>query len=244
MVRPVTAVACYYKSPIASSAPLPKEKGWNLGRKYAVGMLFLEIRIDLGRSQSSHRHRRAGKETLTLVGWRDVPINTKVLGEIALATLPRIEQVFVNAPPGWVMKDLDRRLYIARRRIPAHSRRTVLYCQPLQSGHRLQRALSGRRSAAPLSGSGGYPSAIGDLRLPPAFLHQHSENRAGRWPNRSAPAYPQRRDQYHQWQPAVGAGPRLQIQLAAAAGSKALPVLPLIPIKLVDCLYCKSICFF
>ena len=33
-----------------------------------------------------------------LVGWRKVPIDTSVLGELALARLPRIEQVFVAGP--------------------------------------------------------------------------------------------------------------------------------------------------
>lgn len=45
------------------------------------------------------------KETLSLVGWRKVPVDTNVLGTIAKASLPSIEQVFVNAPPGWVDKD-------------------------------------------------------------------------------------------------------------------------------------------
>ncbi|MBP8125945.1 MAG: glutamate synthase large subunit, partial [Aeromonadaceae bacterium] len=84
-----------------------EEKGWNLGRKYAVGMLFLNPDPILAEASRRIVTEELEKETLTLVGWRDVPINTKVLGEIALATLPRIEQVFVNAPPGWVMKDLD-----------------------------------------------------------------------------------------------------------------------------------------
>ncbi|MDR8460007.1 hypothetical protein FPK42_26085, partial [Acinetobacter baumannii] len=39
------------------------------------------------------------------------------LGEIALSSLPRIEQIFVNAPAGWRPRDMERRLFIARRRI-------------------------------------------------------------------------------------------------------------------------------
>src|SRR5690606_39933307 len=34
---------------------------------------------------------------LTLVGWREVPVDTSVLGRLALERLPRIEQVFVSA---------------------------------------------------------------------------------------------------------------------------------------------------
>ncbi len=57
------------------------------------------------------------QETLSIVGWRDVPTNEGVLGEIALSSLPRIEQIFVNAPAGWRPRDMERRLFIARRRI-------------------------------------------------------------------------------------------------------------------------------
>lgn len=57
------------------------------------------------------------RETLSIVGWRNVPTNEGVLGEIALSSLPRIEQIFVNAPAGWRPRDMERRLFIARRRI-------------------------------------------------------------------------------------------------------------------------------
>jgi len=53
---------------------------------------------------------------LTIVGWRAVPIDTKMCGEMALKSLPVIEQVFVQAPPGWTKEDFERRLFIARRR--------------------------------------------------------------------------------------------------------------------------------
>lgn len=45
------------------------------------------------------------------------PLTEGVLGEIALSSLPRIEQIFVNAPAGWRPRDMERRLFIARRRI-------------------------------------------------------------------------------------------------------------------------------
>ncbi len=96
---------------------LAETAGWNLSRRYAVGMLFLSP--DPVRAAHSRRivEQELARETLSLVGWRSVPINPRVLDASALSSLPRIEQVFVNAPPGWVMKDLDRRLYVARRRI-------------------------------------------------------------------------------------------------------------------------------
>jgi glutamate synthase (NADPH) large chain len=101
-----------------SSAWSRKSAAGALAKNYAVGMLFL--------SQRRRQKRRASRriveeelqnETLSVVGWRDVPTNPDVLGEIALSSLPRIEQIFVNAPAGWRPRDMERRLFMARRRI-------------------------------------------------------------------------------------------------------------------------------
>jgi glutamate synthase (NADPH/NADH) large chain len=39
-----------------------------------------------------------------------------MLGPIAVEQLPGFEHIFVSAPAGWRSKDLERRLYVARRR--------------------------------------------------------------------------------------------------------------------------------
>jgi glutamate synthase (NADPH/NADH) large chain len=53
---------------------------------------------------------------LEVAGWRIVPTDPSVCGEQALQTLPRIEQVFVNAPAGMQRGRFNRRLFLARRR--------------------------------------------------------------------------------------------------------------------------------
>jgi glutamate synthase (ferredoxin) len=77
-----------------------------------VGMLLLpveETRAEglLERCLQSH--------DFTVLGWRDVPIRTEFLGEIALSTMPKIRQVMVvdadHAEPG----TMERRLYLARK---------------------------------------------------------------------------------------------------------------------------------
>ncbi|MGF1720014.1 glutamate synthase large subunit [Vibrio kyushuensis] len=96
---------------------IAEELGFKLSRQYAVGMIFF--------SQDSAKAQRAqeiinselAKETLTVAGWRNVPTNSDVLGPIAVDSLPNIQQVFVSAPAGWRERDIERRLYIARRRI-------------------------------------------------------------------------------------------------------------------------------
>jgi glutamate synthase (NADPH/NADH) large chain len=93
------------------------ENGWHLGKNYAVGMLFLNADDTLASQARKVINDEVEKETLTLVGWRVVPTEPCMLGPIALKQLPKFEQVFVSAPEGWRPKDLERRLYIARRRI-------------------------------------------------------------------------------------------------------------------------------
>ncbi len=93
------------------------ENGWHLGKNYAVGMMFLNADDTLASQARKVINDELEKETLTLVGWREVPTDPGMLGPIALKQLPKFEQVFVSAPEGWRPKDLERRLYIARRRI-------------------------------------------------------------------------------------------------------------------------------
>ncbi|RZQ52257.1 glutamate synthase large subunit [Pseudoalteromonas phenolica] len=96
---------------------IASENGWHLGKNYAVGMLFLNTDETLASQARKVINEELEKETLTLVGWRVVPTEPGMLGPIALKQLPKFEQVFVSAPEGWRPKDLERRLYIARRRI-------------------------------------------------------------------------------------------------------------------------------
>ncbi|MCB1757625.1 MAG: glutamate synthase large subunit, partial [Gammaproteobacteria bacterium] len=53
---------------------------------------------------------------LEVGGWRKVPVNPDALGEEARASMPQIEQVFINAPYDMDHKALNRHLYVARRR--------------------------------------------------------------------------------------------------------------------------------
>jgi len=84
----------------------------------AVGMIFLP-RADFGAQERC----RAIVETEILhfgyriYGWRQVPVNTSVLGEKANATRPEIEQIMVANTTGTDEEAFERDLYIIRRRI-------------------------------------------------------------------------------------------------------------------------------
>ncbi|MBE0363455.1 glutamate synthase (NADPH/NADH) large chain [Pseudoalteromonas ulvae UL12] len=96
---------------------IAQEQDWHLGKNYAVGMIFLNPDSDIAKKTRQIINQELEKETLTIVGWRDVPTDPASLGPIAIEQLPQFQQIFVSAPEGWRPKDLERRLYIARRRI-------------------------------------------------------------------------------------------------------------------------------
>ncbi|PWW16167.1 MULTISPECIES: glutamate synthase large subunit [Pseudidiomarina] len=92
------------------------QQGWHLSKKFAVGMVFLSVDEQQAATQKSVLERELAQETLTVEGWREVPVDADILGELAQQTRPQIAQVIVSAPPGWRKKDLERRLFMARRR--------------------------------------------------------------------------------------------------------------------------------
>ncbi|MEC8112167.1 MAG: glutamate synthase large subunit, partial [Pseudomonadota bacterium] len=66
--------------------------GVDLGQHYAVGMMFLS-RDGARQARSRESMTQAlSEEGLAVFGWREVPIDESVCGEIALDQLPRIEQ--------------------------------------------------------------------------------------------------------------------------------------------------------
>lgn len=95
---------------------IAEEHDWKLGKKFAVGHVFLSADTEKYTRAKRILEEELSKETLNVHGWREVPTSPEVLGEIAASTLPVIEQIFVSAQPGWRKKDLERRLYMARRR--------------------------------------------------------------------------------------------------------------------------------
>lgn len=89
-------------------------------RDLGVGMLFLP-RED---SYAQARCRSIVEQVLTargllLLGWREVPVNMGILGDKALATCPRIEQVLIGRPDPKKLADLayERTLFLCRNQI-------------------------------------------------------------------------------------------------------------------------------
>ncbi|MFT7563870.1 MAG: glutamate synthase (NADPH/NADH) large chain, partial [Bacteroidia bacterium] len=100
-----------------------KEEGMWLDERFAVGMVFLGS--DDATAERSRRilKKHIKKQTLSVAGWRKVPLDPSVCGQVALESMPRIEQIFVNATEGWTSHDLERRLFVARRMASAENKR-------------------------------------------------------------------------------------------------------------------------
>lgn len=93
------------------------ESNYKLGNRYGIGMIFLSQDEELAKAAKEVMDKELSAETLTVVGWRDVPVDPDVLGVVARASMPKIVQVIVNAPFAWGATDFERRLYMVRRRV-------------------------------------------------------------------------------------------------------------------------------
>ena len=88
---------------------LPKQ------RNYAVGMVFLPKNSNQYQFCKTTFEQEIEEQGLSVIGWRIVPVDSTQLGEIAKASEPNIEQIFVEKP-----KDIDEatfkaKLYAARK---------------------------------------------------------------------------------------------------------------------------------
>jgi glutamate synthase (NADPH/NADH) large chain len=93
-----------------------EELSFTLNQRFAVGSVFLSQDESAASAARDVIAAAISKIGLQVAGWREVPIDPEACGEQALVTLPRIEQVFVNAPDGMPRGRFNRRLFLARRR--------------------------------------------------------------------------------------------------------------------------------
>lgn len=85
-----------------------------LPEEYAVGMFFLSSEVNVRKQQQAEIDEIVKARNLTAIGWRKVPYNDSVLGEIALGNMPAIYQFFIGFTE---QKNLEAELYVVRRLI-------------------------------------------------------------------------------------------------------------------------------
>lgn len=105
--------------------PVP-EKG-----KYGTGLVFLPKDEKEQAGMLSIMIEEIEREGLNLMHLRNVPVNSSVLGKDALATEPDIKQVFITGVTD--AANIDRTLYIIRKRIERRIRHKDFYIVSLSS---------------------------------------------------------------------------------------------------------------
>jgi glutamate synthase domain-containing protein 2/glutamate synthase domain-containing protein 1/glutamate synthase domain-containing protein 3 len=87
--------------------------------EYAVGMVFLPVERHERLICEGIIERVVREEGLSVLGWRDTPIDANAIGRIARASQPYIEQVFIQHAVGMDEDALERKLYVIRKRVEA-----------------------------------------------------------------------------------------------------------------------------
>src|SRR5438094_2609287 len=112
--------------------------------EYGVGMVFLPVEKHLRLQCEGILERITREEGLTVLGWRDTPIDSSAIGRVARGSQPYIQQLFIRGAAGVDQDTLERKLYIIRKRaesevaasdmpdrgdfyIPSLSARTIVY---------------------------------------------------------------------------------------------------------------------
>ncbi|MDG1012222.1 MAG: glutamate synthase large subunit [Luminiphilus sp.] len=151
----------------------------DLGRHYAVGMIFMGAEAAAQSASKTALESALAANELEVVGWREVPLNPEVCGEIALDQLPHIEQVFIDA------EKLDHaqvtaKLFMARRQAEiAMADDSDFYICSLSD-----QVLSYKGLVMPADLARFYPD-LNDERLETAicvFHQRFSTNTLPRWP--------------------------------------------------------------
>jgi glutamate synthase domain-containing protein 1 len=94
--------------------------------EYGVGMVFRPVDRHQRLICEGVLERVVREEGLSVLGWRDTPIDDAAIGRIARGTRPYIEQVFIQHGPGMDRDALERKLYVVRKRIEAEIAATGL----------------------------------------------------------------------------------------------------------------------
>ncbi|WP_445635741.1 glutamate synthase large subunit [Nostoc sp. DSM 114161] len=92
------------------------QKEFSSTNNTAVGMIFLPQDKEAAQKARAAVERVAGEEKLMVLGWRVVPVQPSLLGVQARENQPQIEQVLL-ASVDKTGEDLERQLYLTRRRI-------------------------------------------------------------------------------------------------------------------------------
>jgi glutamate synthase domain-containing protein 2/glutamate synthase domain-containing protein 1/glutamate synthase domain-containing protein 3 len=87
--------------------------------EYGAGLVFLPVEPQQRLICEGIIERIIREEGLELLGWRDLPVDVDTIGRVARASQPYIEQIFIRRAPGMDEDQLERKLYVVRKRAEA-----------------------------------------------------------------------------------------------------------------------------
>src|SRR5271165_810858 len=84
---------------------------------YGVGMTFLPVEKHPRLQCEGILERIVREEGLTVLGWRDTPVNASAIGRVARGSQPYIQQIFVGCGAFTDEGAFERKLYVVRKRV-------------------------------------------------------------------------------------------------------------------------------
>jgi glutamate synthase domain-containing protein 2/glutamate synthase domain-containing protein 1/glutamate synthase domain-containing protein 3 len=85
--------------------------------EYGAGFVFLPVEPQQRLLCEGIVERIVREEGLTLLGWRDTPLDVNAIGRVARASQPYIEQIFIGRTAEMDEDELERKLYVVRKRV-------------------------------------------------------------------------------------------------------------------------------
>jgi len=89
--------------------------------QYGVGQVFMQNDPHAVKACKQIFEKVLAKQNVETLGWRHVPTNNSSLGESAVATEPRIEQIFVRNSAGLSSAEFEQKLYVFFCTLYSHS---------------------------------------------------------------------------------------------------------------------------
>lgn len=95
---------------------IASDNGFTLNEIFAVGTVFVNLDKALAQQSQDALSQAIEAQGLLVAGWRDVPVDLSIVGDIARESLPGFKQILVNCPINMDEATFNRKLFVARRK--------------------------------------------------------------------------------------------------------------------------------
>lgn len=95
---------------------IASDNGFTLNEIFAVGTVFVNLDKALAQQSQDTLSQAIEAQGLLVAGWRDVPVDLSIVGDIARESLPGFKQILINCPTNMDEATFNRKLFVARRK--------------------------------------------------------------------------------------------------------------------------------